>query len=106
MEERKRARLRRTPASRASKPTSVFTATMGGGARYPYPKQVWSPAGGWWTRPSNWKSNTAIAFAGILTFVYAGWTYSAEKEVRYIEPVRPIPSMLWAKQYRDRQKSE
>ncbi|KAH9834808.1 uncharacterized protein C8Q71DRAFT_125824 [Rhodofomes roseus] len=58
------------------------TFTMGGGARYPYPKQVWSPAGGWWTRPANWKSNTAIAFAGILAVVYAGWSWSAEKEAR------------------------
>ncbi|TCD60707.1 hypothetical protein EIP91_009644 [Steccherinum ochraceum] len=76
---------------------------MGGGARYPYPKEVWSPAGGWWTRPSNWKSNTAIALVGIFATTYAVWQVSAEKEIRYIEPTRPIPSMRWAKQYKDKQ---
>jgi hypothetical protein len=105
--------------------------SKGGGARYPYPKEVWSPAGaldklrlftftysyvsfiigGWWTRPSNWKANTAIVFAGILGVSYGVWTVSADKEVstrpvalasvnetldsqyRYNEPSRPIPSM-------------
>ncbi|KAF9781412.1 hypothetical protein BJ322DRAFT_1080985 [Thelephora terrestris] len=55
---------------------------MGGGARYPYPKAVWSPAGGWWTRPSNWRANTAIAFAGIIGVTYGVWNLSADKEVR------------------------
>ncbi|KAI0305301.1 hypothetical protein B0F90DRAFT_1184247 [Multifurca ochricompacta] len=66
---------------------------MGGGARYPYPKEVWSPAGGWWTRPSNWKANTAILFAGILGVSYGVWTVSADKEYRYNEPIRAIPSI-------------
>ncbi|KAF8632828.1 hypothetical protein AX15_001658 [Amanita polypyramis BW_CC] len=75
---------------------------MGGGARYPYPTYVWSPAGGWWVRPRNWASNTAIAFTGILAVTYAVWNVSAEHEKRTIQPDRPIPSMLWAKEYRDR----
>ncbi|KAH9952345.1 hypothetical protein BGW80DRAFT_1426508, partial [Lactifluus volemus] len=62
---------------------------MGGGARYPYPKEVWSPA-----------DNTAIMFAGIIGVSYGVWTVSAEKEYRYNEPIRPIPSMRWTKQYR------
>ncbi|KAF8072081.1 hypothetical protein FPV67DRAFT_1411333, partial [Lyophyllum atratum] len=66
----------------------------GGAPRYPYPKFVWSPAGGWWTRPSNWRSNTAIAFAGILAVTYGVWQVSAEKEYRTNPPNRPIPSML------------
>ncbi|PAV18230.1 hypothetical protein PNOK_0671600 [Pyrrhoderma noxium] len=78
---------------------------MGGGGQYPYPKEVWSPAGGWWTRPSNWKSNTAVAFGGILLTVYATWQLSASKEVRHVAPSKPIPSMLWAKQY-ERQRQE
>ncbi|KAF9466480.1 hypothetical protein BDZ94DRAFT_169184 [Collybia nuda] len=77
---------------------------MGGGERYPYPKAVWSPAGGWWTRPSNWKSNTAIAFAGILGVTYAVWSVSAEKERRLVQPYRSIPSMMWAKEYQDMKK--
>lgn len=38
--------------------------------------------GGWWSRPHNWKSNTAIAFVGILGLTYATFSVSAEKEVR------------------------
>lgn len=38
--------------------------------------------GGWWTRPANWKANTAIAFAGIFTVAYGVFTVSADKEVR------------------------
>ncbi|KAI0794766.1 hypothetical protein C8Q74DRAFT_1193673, partial [Fomes fomentarius] len=51
----------------------------GGGARYRYPylKQVWSPAGGWWTRPAHWNSNTAIAFAEIFAVAYGVFTVSA-----------------------------
>ncbi|KAI0342475.1 hypothetical protein BDW22DRAFT_1330888, partial [Trametopsis cervina] len=76
---------------------------QGGGARYPYPKEVWSPAGGWWTRPTNWKSNTAVAFAGILAVTYGVWVVSADREVRLAEPSRGIPSMKWAKQYREKE---
>ncbi|KIJ10690.1 hypothetical protein PAXINDRAFT_85659, partial [Paxillus involutus ATCC 200175] len=54
---------------------------QGGGARYPYPKHVWSPAGGWWTRPSNWASNTTITMIGILAIAYGVWNVSAEREV-------------------------
>ncbi|KAI6143703.1 hypothetical protein BKA82DRAFT_4182668 [Pisolithus tinctorius] len=79
---------------------------MGGGARYPYPKQVWSPAGGWWSRPASWKTNTAITFAGILAVAYGVWTVSAEREVRQIKPDRPIPSMMWAKQFREQEVKE
>ncbi|KAF9172926.1 hypothetical protein BGX21_004134 [Mortierella sp. AD011] len=57
------------------------------GGRYPYPKHVWSPSGGWWTQPTNWKSNTAVA-VGITAAIVAGaWKYSAENE--------------WAKEFRD-----
>ncbi|KAJ3821210.1 hypothetical protein F5880DRAFT_1466632, partial [Lentinula raphanica] len=54
----------------------------GGDGRYPYPKQVWSPAGGWWVRPSNWKSNTFIVAAGIAGICYMVGNLSASKEVR------------------------
>ncbi|KAM6501391.1 hypothetical protein JOM56_004405 [Amanita muscaria] len=74
---------------------------MGGGARYPYPKYVWSPAGGWWTRPQNWLSNTAIAFSGILAVTYLTWSVSAKNERRTVQPDRFIPSMLWAEEYRE-----
>ncbi|KAJ7121289.1 hypothetical protein C8R43DRAFT_1136545 [Mycena crocata] len=45
-------------------------ALEGGGGRYPYPKHVWSPAGGWWSQPANWKMNTFIASCG-MAFVCA-----------------------------------
>ncbi|KLO08761.1 hypothetical protein SCHPADRAFT_834903, partial [Schizopora paradoxa] len=72
---------------------------QGGGGQYPYPKEVWSPAGGWWVRPSNWKANTIIAFGGIVATTFAVWKVSAAREYRHNAPDRPIPSMLWAKQY-------
>ncbi|KAJ3847826.1 ribosomal protein L5 domain-containing protein [Lentinula lateritia] len=65
---------------------------LGGGDRYPYPKQVWSPAGGWWVRPSNWKSNTFIVAAGIAGICYLVGNVSASKEHRYIAPAKDIPS--------------
>ena len=59
-----------------------------------YPKHVWSPAGGWYAQPKNWKVNTAVmltAIAGITTFV---WSVSAEREFRtkFPEPGRFYPS--------------
>ncbi|KAF8711491.1 hypothetical protein AX14_013268 [Amanita brunnescens Koide BX004] len=75
---------------------------MGGGARYPYPTYVWSPAGGWWTRPHNWVSNTAIAFTGIIAVTAMVWGVSANHERRTVPPSRPIPSMLWAKEFREK----
>ena len=32
-----------------------------GAANFPYPKWVWSPAGGWWCEPKNGSRNTMIA---------------------------------------------
>ena len=48
--------------------------------------------GGWWTRPSNWKANTAIAFAGIIGVTYGVWNLSADKEVRNHHFPRSHPS--------------
>lgn len=49
---------------------------MGADGRYPYPKEVWSPGGGWWPRPKAWRGNTAIAallIAGLTVpiFIYS-----------------------------------
>ncbi|CAO3610628.1 unnamed protein product [Mucor hiemalis] len=79
---------------------------MGAVSRYPYPKEVWSPAGGWWSRPKTWKSNTVIAALGMAVTLGAIWRVSAEKEVRYQQPKRWIPSMLWAKQFKDQQSKD
>ena len=43
---------------------------MGGGPAMPYPKWVWTPAGGWYCNPPNWKRNTGVALAG-YAFVWS-----------------------------------
>ena len=47
-----------------------FSFKMGGGRRYPYPKWVWSPAGGWWPNPTNWKRNAALYVGVTFTLAY------------------------------------
>lgn len=42
-----------------------------------------SPSGGWWTQPTNWKANTAVAVGITATIVAAAWKYSAENEVSF-----------------------
>ncbi|KZS88051.1 hypothetical protein SISNIDRAFT_498197 [Sistotremastrum niveocremeum HHB9708] len=79
---------------------------MAGGARFPYPKQVWSPSGGWWTRPSNWKANTLFVGVGIAAATYATFRLSASHEWRYVEPIKPIPSMAWSKQYTEKKQED
>ncbi|EIW70131.1 hypothetical protein TREMEDRAFT_30205, partial [Tremella mesenterica DSM 1558] len=50
-------------------------------AHYPYPKEVWSPAGGWWSRPKNWATNTAVCMVGIGLATWGVWRVSARNEV-------------------------
>ncbi|AEO66898.1 c4d8a05a-6fa0-4e34-9dee-7ee2dd0bca09 [Thermothielavioides terrestris] len=73
---------------------------MGGGRKIPYPKHVWSPAGGWYSQPANWKANTA-AFSLVIFGITAWlWKLSAELEYRHHmpEPDRFFPSRYWSKQ--------
>lgn len=51
-----------TRLTRRSVPRPHASNAMGADGRFPYPKEVWSPAGGWWPYPRAWKANTAIAF--------------------------------------------
>ncbi|KAI0565366.1 hypothetical protein FGB62_19g051 [Gracilaria domingensis] len=39
---------------------------MGEGPRFQYPKEVWSPGGGWWPYPKKWRANTAMTLALIF----------------------------------------
>eukprot|EP00020_Sapocribrum_chincoteaguense_P000119 CAMPEP_0170749992 /NCGR_PEP_ID=MMETSP0437-20130122/10689_1 /TAXON_ID=0 /ORGANISM="Sexangularia sp." /LENGTH=109 /DNA_ID=CAMNT_0011088949 /DNA_START=59 /DNA_END=388 /DNA_ORIENTATION=- len=43
---------------------------MGGGPRFDFPKQVWSPSGGWWAggldNPLRWRRNLAIAATALV----------------------------------------
>lgn len=59
-----------------------------------YPKHVWSPAGGWYAQPSNWKVNTAVFGVVILGFTALTWRLSADREFRHKmpEPGRFYPS--------------
>ena len=50
--------------------------------RYSYPKHVWSPAGGWYAQPANWKSNTAIMCVVIFGLTAVAWKIGAEREHR------------------------
>ncbi|KAI1210900.1 uncharacterized protein F4807DRAFT_459127 [Annulohypoxylon truncatum] len=64
---------------------------------------VWSPSGGWYTQPSNWKANTAV-FAGVVVALTAAlWKLSAEREVRHKMPEegRFFPSRYWSKQIKE-----
>ncbi|KAL8827140.1 MAG: hypothetical protein Q9191_003369 [Dirinaria sp. TL-2023a] len=64
------------------------------GGKIPYPKHVWSPAGGWYAQPANWKSNTAVMAAVVVGITAIAWSVSAEREVRYKmpDPDRFFPS--------------
>jgi len=59
-----------------------------------YPKHVWSPAGGWYSQPSNWKANTAVFGMVIVGVTAMMWKLSAEREVRtkFPEEGRFFPS--------------
>lgn len=61
---------------------------------YRYPKHVWSPAGGWYSQPANWKANTAIMGGVILAVLAATWNLSANLEYRerFPEKGRFFPS--------------
>eukprot|EP00187_Rhodella_violacea_P007177 CAMPEP_0174890190 /NCGR_PEP_ID=MMETSP0167-20121228/5351_1 /TAXON_ID=38298 /ORGANISM="Rhodella maculata, Strain CCMP736" /LENGTH=75 /DNA_ID=CAMNT_0016127897 /DNA_START=74 /DNA_END=301 /DNA_ORIENTATION=- len=64
---------------------------MGGGPqRYLYPKEVWSPTGGPWAYPRNWKVNTAIGFCGMMLVHYTIYRLTAHKEERQA-PAMAIP---------------
>jgi hypothetical protein len=47
-----------------------------------YPKHVWSPAGGWYAQPANWKGNTAVVGLVLASIVGMAWTVSARLEYR------------------------
>ncbi|KAK5001558.1 hypothetical protein LTR39_006926, partial [Cryomyces antarcticus] len=52
------------------------------GGKIPYPKHVWSPAGGWYSQPKNWKANTAVMASVVVGITAIVWNISAEREFR------------------------
>ncbi|EPE33675.1 hypothetical protein GLAREA_06688 [Glarea lozoyensis ATCC 20868] len=81
---------------------------MGGGPKVPYPKHVWSPAGGWYSQPANWKMNTAIIGVGILGVTAMFFNLSAQRETRtkFPEEGRFYPSRYWSKQIIEHEKEK
>ncbi|KAJ2882240.1 hypothetical protein H4R27_003577 [Coemansia aciculifera] len=78
----------------------IPSASLGGTPHKPYPKHVWSPSGGWWSQPKQWKRNTLIVGLGtslVLAFIFKK---SAELEQRTLYPRVWIPSMIWSKQFK------
>eukprot|EP00914_Ancora_sagittata_P023710 GHVO01046833.1.p3 GENE.GHVO01046833.1~~GHVO01046833.1.p3 ORF type:complete len:108 (+),score=12.87 GHVO01046833.1:37-324(+) len=73
---------------------------MGGGGKIPYPKHVWSPAGGWYAQPANWKANTAVMGLVMGSIVGMAWMVSTNREYRDKMPEqgRFFPSRYWSKQ--------
>lgn len=67
---------------------------MGGDGRYPYPKEVWSPAGGWWPFPRAWRANTAAAFVITAALCVPVFILSESKTVRH-QPSTFIPLHLF-----------
>lgn len=47
-----------------------------------YPKHVWSPAGGWYAQPANWRANTAIMMGVVFGITAMAWSVSADREFR------------------------
>ncbi|TRX96857.1 hypothetical protein FHL15_002163 [Xylaria flabelliformis] len=64
---------------------------------------VWSPAGGWYTQPANWKANTAIFMGVIVGITALAFNLSAQREHRHKmpEPDRFFPSRYWSKQIKE-----
>jgi len=60
-----------------------------------YPKDVWSPSGGWYADPRGWRKNTAMAFGVVALIAIPIWMKSTSLEKRHRPPIRWIPSMLW-----------
>lgn len=61
---------------------AMTMALQGAGKKFPYPKYVWSPAGGWWCNPRHWKRNTVYAFVWLGGLSAVVWYISAQLEVR------------------------
>jgi len=80
---------------------------MGGGGKIPYPKHVWSPAGGWYSQPANWKANTAVYGIVIMGITAMAWKLSADREYRdkFPEEGRFYPSRNWTKQIKDHERA-
>ncbi|KAF6220606.1 hypothetical protein HO133_003039 [Letharia lupina] len=78
------------------------------GGKIPYPKHVWSPAGGWYAQPANWKANTAVMGVVVIGITAIAWNISAEREIRPRMPEkgRFFPSRYWSRQIIEHERAE
>ncbi|KAI9831793.1 MAG: hypothetical protein M1819_004690 [Sarea resinae] len=82
------------------------SVSHGNGGKVPYPKHIWSPAGGWYGQPANWKGNTAVIGLAVAGLAAVAWSVSAdrEKRSRFPEEGRFFPSRFWSKQIIEHEK--
>ncbi|TKA63478.1 hypothetical protein B0A55_10614 [Friedmanniomyces simplex] len=75
-------------------------ALRSAGSKIPYPKHVWSPAGGWYAQPANWKGNTSIMGGVIVGICLMVGSVSADREhrTRMPEAHRFFPSRYWSRE--------
>merc|ERR1712230_184801 len=76
------------------RPTQLLRS---GGGKIPYPKHVWSPAGGWYAQPANWKQNTAVMGAVVVGICLMVGSVSAD-------PDRFFPSRYWSREIREHER--
>lgn len=55
---------------------------MGGGRWFYFPTHIWTPAGGWYPSPKNWRANTLVMLGAIGVAAFSTFTLSASLEVR------------------------
>lgn len=63
-----------------------------------YVTEIWSPAGGFFADPKNWRRNTVIAAVGIATVAAVIFKKSTSLEERHALPTHRIPSQRFAPQ--------
>ncbi|RMZ18811.1 hypothetical protein D0859_17202 [Hortaea werneckii] len=86
------------------RPTQLLRS---GGGKVPYPKHVWSPAGGWYAQPANWKQNTAVMGAVVVGICLMVGSVSADREHRdkMPDPDRFFPSRYWSREIREHERA-
>ncbi len=60
--------------------------------------EIWSPAGGFFADPKNWRRNTVVAAVGIATVAAIIFKKSTSLEERHAMPNHRIPSQRFAPQ--------
>ncbi|TFJ88645.1 hypothetical protein NSK_000214 [Nannochloropsis salina CCMP1776] len=78
---------------------------MGGGRWFYFPTHIWTPSGGWFPNPKNWRANTLLVLGGIGVAAFSTFSLSASLERRPIAPAWHIPSQSWCKHAAEDDKS-